>query len=256
MIDEVLRKRRREAVALGEREVVALFEKDGQTVTTAHLDKVANFFNFHKREEFFYAVGSKVIALPDSFKKLIQEGDKGNFFTRMFRTSKSNKSNGKTSKEESTSIGINTKKPFLLEEFNFTPNYEIATCCNPILGDETIGFVEEGNRVIVHKRSCTNATRLKSSAGNRIVQTLWGDHPNSLFEATFDIKGIDSIGILNAIIQYISEDINISITGINLSSHSGVFGGTFKVMVHSTDDIRRICDGLKKNPSINSITRI
>lgn len=256
MIDEVLRKRRREAISSGEKEVIALFQKDGQTVTTTHLDKVANYFNFRKREEFFYAVGNKSIALPDSFKKLIQEGDKGNFFTRMFRYSKGNKASIPSSEKEASSSKINPKKPFLLEEFNFTPNYAIALCCSPILGDETIGFIEKDEQVVIHKRSCPNAMRLKSSAGNSIVQTLWGDHPNSLFETTFEINGIDSIGILNAIIQYISEDINISITSINLSSHSGVFGGTFKVMVRNTDDVRRVCEGLKKNPSINSISRV
>ncbi len=174
----------------------------------------------------------------------------------MFRYSKGNKASIPSSEKEASSSKINPKKPFLLEEFNFTPNYAIAPCCSPILGDETIGFIEKDEQVVIHKRSCPNAMRLKSSAGNSIVQTLWGDHPNSLFETTFEINGIDSIGILNAIIQYISEDINISITSINLSSHSGVFGGTFKVMVRNTDDVRRVCEGLKKNPSINSISRV
>ena len=98
--------------------------------------------------------------------------------------------------------------------------------------------------------------RLKSSKGNQLIETVWGDHPHSLFEATLAIKGMDSIGILNAIIQDISEDFYRSITSINLSAQGGVFGGEIKVMVHDVEDVRRIIDGLKQKDTIASVTRV
>ncbi len=135
-------------------------------------------------------------------------------------------------------------------------NYEIAPCCSPILGDDIVGFVSDQGVVTIHKRNCPEAMRLKSSKGDHLLDTIWGDHPQILFETTLSFKGIDSIGILNTIIQNITEDFNRSITNINFSAHGGVFSGVIKVMVHDTEEVKRIIEGLKKNPSIKSVSRI
>ena len=50
------------------------------------------------------------------------------------------------------------------------------------------------------------AMRLKSSFGERILNTVWSSHMNASFEATLEVKGIDSIGVLNTITKTISED--------------------------------------------------
>ncbi len=47
----------------------------------------------------------------------------------------------------------------------------MADCCHPIPGDDVLGYIDEQNRVIIHKRQCPVATRLKSSYGNRIIAT-------------------------------------------------------------------------------------
>lgn len=251
MIDAALRKERRKLIQEGEQKVVGLFEKNGMQVSASELDRIARYFNFKKREEFFYAVGNKTVELPDSFKKIVSEADNGNFFTRLFRS-------GKNQRRNSTgpnSTEIDTRQVYLLTEYNFKPNYVLAECCHPIYGDETLGFVKDGV-VTVHKRSCPTALRLKSSYGHRIVETAWSDHPHSSFEAVIQIEGIDSTGILNAIVQHITEDFNLAISTINLSANGGIFGGTIKVMIHDIASLKHVMDELKKNPSITSVARV
>lgn len=257
-IDAFLRKKRRELVTKGEEQVIKLFERDGIAVSSSELDRVAHYFNFHKREDFFYAVGTGSIILPNSFKKLMQEGDSRNFFTRLFRTSSKNKPGNTSGKgeEDTKAPRPDTKKPYLLKEHNFKTNYEIADCCRPIYGDETIGFIESRGTVTIHKRSCSIANKLKSSMGDKIVETIWSTHPQSTFEGTLEVKGMDSTGILNAVVQNITGDFNIPITNINLSVHEGVFAGTIKVLVRDTNSLAKVCEELKKNPSISSVARI
>lgn len=256
LLNKVLEERRKKAIEEGERLVLSTFEKEQMMVTSERLDRVARHYKFAQREDFFAAIGAKQITLTSSLRKCIQEENGANIFGRLFRSSKENKPGEGERTTTQISEAIDKKKPYILREQNLIPNYLQATCCTPILGDTVLGFVEEGNTVVVHKRSCEIATRLKSSKGNTIVQTEWGDHPNTLFEVSLEIRGIDSMGILNAIIQYISEDVNRSITSINFSVTEGEFGGILKVLVRNTDDIRHLCDGLKKNPSIIRVTRI
>lgn len=255
LVDAFLRKQRREQIAKGESMVVKLFEKDGKRVTPNELDRVANYYNFHKREDFFYAVGGGSITLPNSFKKLVHEGDGNNFFSRLFRTGR-----GKSFDQDASQGGdaskINTRVPYLLKEHDFKTNYIIAPCCRPIYGDETIGFIDDQGKVEIHKRSCPEAIRLKSSFGDRIVETIWSDHPQSTFDAKIEIQGIDSTGILNIVIQNITEDFLIPITDVQLHAHDGVFGGTIQLKVRDVATVRRVCEALRKNPSISTVNRI
>lgn len=256
IIESYLRKKKRETAQTGEEEVVKLLEKDGIVVTSTVLDRVANYFNYHKREDFFYAVGNGTILLPNSFKKLIHEGDNRNFFTRLFWSSNKAKGNGTPSEKRNKNNTVDTKVPYLLKEHDFKTNYKVAECCRPIYGDETIGFVQPDNSVVIHKRSCLEATRLKSSMGDKIVETIWSDHPHSTFLGTIEVKGLDSTGILNALIQNITEDFNIPIVNITMSADKGIFGGTIQVQVRDTIMLAKVCDELKKNPSITSVMRV
>ena len=132
----------------------------------------------------------------------------------------------------------------------------IADCCKPIPGDETIGFLNDDGNVIVHKRSCPIAMRLKSSFGERILNTEWSSYQSASFEATLEIKGIDSVGVLNAITKTISEDLNVNILRLVIEARDGVFEGRIKLKVHDVGDIQKLCVRLSKIDNIKSVSRI
>ena len=151
---------------------------------------------------------------------------------------------------------IDKKKPYILREEAFERNYVIADCCKPIPGDETIGFLNDDGNVIVHKRSCPIAMRLKSSFGERILNTEWSSYQSASFEATLEIKGIDSVGVLNAITKTISEDLNVNILRLVIEARDGVFEGRIKLKVHDVGDIQKLCVSLSKNDHIKSVARV
>ena len=252
-IDLYLRRQRRELAAKGEKEVMEVFRRDGVAVSASELDRVANYYNFHKREDFFYAVGQGLIQLPESFKKLAKEGDRKDFFSRLFGSSKRKSEEQRNAHAD---VVPDASKKYILEEHNFKTNYTVADCCMPIYGDETIAFINAQGKLVLHKRSCPVAMRLKSSYGNSIVETEWGNHSHSLFQGKIQIKGVDSTGILNTIIQNITEDFNLSITNVNMTSRDGIFGGTITLLVHDTDTLKKVCEGLRANPSITEVMRV
>ena len=147
------------------------------------------------------------------------------------------------------------KKPYILKEEAFERNYVIADCCKPIPGDESLGFINDDGNVVVHKRSCPIAMRLKSSFGERILNTEWSSHHSS-FEATLEIKGIDSIGVLNTITRTISDDFNVNIIRLLIEAKDGVFEGKVKMKVHDVEDIQRMCVVLSKIKNIQSVARV
>ena len=98
--------------------------------------------------------------------------------------------------------------------------------------------------------------RLKSSFGQRILSTEWSSHRNASFEATLEIKGIDTLGVLNTITKIISDEFNVNIQRLLIEAKDGVFEGKIKLKVHDVEDIQRLCVTLSKIKNIKSVGRV
>ena len=213
-IDAVLKRARKDAAKVGEEKVIAAFKRSDMEASTSNLDKLCMYFGFSKREEFFYAVEKGDVTLPENIKKLLKEKTDNVLFKYVKQALgvgvKNNKEKEEVQKEEKPKAKYDKSKPYILREEAFERNYVIAECCKPIPGDDALGFINDDGNVVVHKRSCPIAMRLKSSFGERILNTEWSSHKNASFEATLEVKGIDSIGVLNTITKTISDDFNAS----------------------------------------------
>ena len=143
-----------------------------------------------------------------------------------------------------------------LTEEAISKNYIMAECCHPIPGDDVLGYIDENNRVIIHKRQCSVAVRLKSSYGNRIIATEWDTHKELSFLVTIYLKGIDCMGLLNEVTQVISRQLNVNIRKLTIESSDGIFEGRIQLYVHDVDDVRTICNNLKQIQHIKQVVRV
>ena len=259
-IDAVLKRARKDAAKVGEEKVIAAFKRSDMEASTSNLDKLCMYFGFSKREEFFYAVEKGDVTLPENIKKLLKEKTDNVLFKYVKQALgvgvKNNKEKEEVLKEEKPKAKYDKSKPYILREEAFERNYVIAECCKPIPGDDALGFINDDGNVVVHKRSCPIAMRLKSSFGERILNTEWSSHKNASFEATLEVKGIDSIGVLNTITKTISDDFNVNIMRLLIEAKDGVFEGKIKMKVHDVEDIQKMCVTLSKIKNIKSVGRV
>ena len=256
-IDAVLKRVRKEVAKYGEIKVLDAFKRSELEASTSNLDKLGMYFGFSKREEFFYAVEKG--DLPENLKKLLKEKTDNVLFKYVKQALGVASKKVKQPEEEEAKKEkpkYDKKKPYLLKEEAFERNYVIAECCKPIPGDDSLGFINDDGNVVVHKRSCPIAMRLKSSFGERILNTVWSSHMNASFEATLEVKGIDSIGVLNTITKTISEDFNVNIMRLLIEAKDGVFEGKIKMKVHDVEDIQKMCVTLSKIQNIKSVGRV
>ena len=258
-IDAVLKRVRKEVAKYGEIKVLDAFKRSELEASTSNLDKLGMYFGFSKREEFFYAVEKGDVVLPENLKKLLKEKTDNVLFKYLKQALGVASKKVKQPEEEEAKKEkpkYDKKKPYLLKEEAFERNYVIAECCKPIPGDDSLGFINDDGNVVVHKRSCPIAMRLKSSFGERILNTVWSSHMNASFEATLEVKGIDSIGVLNTITKTISEDFNVNIMRLLIEAKDGVFEGKIKMKVHDVEDIQKMCVTLSKIQNIKSVGRV
>ncbi len=137
-----------------------------------------------------------------------------------------------------------------------TSTYSIAKCCNPIPGEDVIGYRNIYNSIIIHKSKCPNAVKLLSSQSDRILPTKWTTHKILSFLVKITIQGIDRFGVFNNITNSISKDLSINIRNINLASHDGIFEGVLELYVHSINDLNKLIVNLGKIKGVEKVSRI
>lgn len=262
-ITAYIRKIRKEAVKNGETKVLVACQKSNVEPSSQNLDKLAMYYGFSKRDDLYYSVEKGDVVLPENIRKVFKKDDKSGLFKyvkqalrRATQYSKSSSGENQPETDKKEKPVYDKKKPYILKEEAFERNYVIADCCKPIPGDECLGFINDDGNVVVHKRSCPIAMRLKSSFGERILNTVWSSHQLSSFEATLEVKGIDSLGVLNEITKIISEEFNVYIIRLLIEAKDGVFEGRIKLKVHDVEDIQKLCVRLSKIDNIKSVSRI
>ena len=261
-ITAILRRIRRDIAKEGEAKVIAALEHSGIEVLSSNMDTLAMYFGFSKREDLFCAVEKGEVVLPENVGKIIKgKGDNLLFkyvkkALRMTHNPGNGAESGKTEAQTAEKPKFDKKKPYILKEEGLSRNYIIANCCKPIPGDDSLGFINDDGNVIVHKRSCQIAMRLKSSFGERILNTEWSNYTNASFEATLEVKGIDAMGVLNEMTRIISSEFNVTITRLLIEAKDGMFEGKIKLKVHDVEDIQKLCVSLSHIDNVKSVTRI
>ncbi|MDT0642882.1 RelA/SpoT family protein [Zunongwangia sp. F363] len=136
-----------------------------------------------------------------------------------------------------------------------TLDYKLASCCNPIPGDNVFGFVTVSDGIKVHKKDCPNAIQLQSNYAYRIIPAKWIDSSQQDFKAVIRLTGIDNLGLVSEITKEISSNMNVNMKNINFESSDGVFSGRITLVVKNNSILNTIINRLKKINGIDKVTR-
>ena len=267
-IEAALRRQRRRICESGQKMLEEFVGGPEQLDNTLY-NKTLNYYKVEKREDLHYGLGSGELKLPDSMDKLLKQREsvepkQDNLFVRYMKQAMSGfKKTSEENKGADAEVAVSQVKPgeidrkavYKLKEVNFKKNFIVASCCNTLPGDEVFGFITDKNEVEVHKRSCETGIKLKSRFGERIVATEWGDYKQYSFLSSIVFSGIDRIGIMNAILSKLAEEIVVNIKSVNVTSKDGIFEGVFNVHVHSVEDVNVLISKIAKVDGVTTVHR-
>lgn len=243
-------------VSKGKKLIEEELEKLGLHINTSNVALILEQFNLTQPNELYLQAGKGVLDL-DEINKIVFKPKSSNVFVKYIKMPFSGLSDGnKQPQSVSVNSKIDRKKSVKLTEENAGTLYKLAECCHPIPGDDVLGYVDDSETVIVHKRQCPVAEKLKSSFGERIVSATWATHKVHSFIEILEISGIDKKGILIQILKVITQDCDVNIYKMNVETDAGIFNGRFYIYVHDTEEITNLCRNLIKIKEINSAQRI
>lgn len=221
--------------------------------------KIIPAYEVISKDELYSKVGSGLISL-DNLKKILKKNTK-NKWIRYWEIQFSKSAHRKRIQKQETeekSTKFDTKKPYLLRELSDEENtsYIVARCCNPIPGDDVIGYVTNEENVVVHKVTCAEAIRLMSRHGDRIVSAKWTTHKVLSFLARIEVRGMDRAGILSELVKVISDELRVNIRKLLIESHDGIFDSSIDLYVHNANNLNNLIGKIMKIKGVDSVKRI
>lgn len=234
------------------RDIYQKFLNDNSiTETNESFTKLLGTYHINTRDEFFYMLGNGEIQLGDYVARMLKKQNDSLLTRWIWRRGKKEEESPAPKRD-----AVNTKETYILRiDEHGHPNFKLGGCCNPIPGDEVLGFVTPDNDVEIHAIDCPRAIALKSTHGPRIVTTRW-DVRSIKFTAHIHIEGIDRFGILNELIAMISSQLAIDIRKLDIEAEKEVFHCDLWVKVEDSSIVNDLCDKIKKIEGVQRAARI
>lgn len=127
----------------------------------------------------------------------------------------------------------------------------LGKCCNPIPGDDIIGFTSRGKGIIVHRKSCSN---LKNIEKERLIDVSWTNMKNIKYTVKLQIQAKNTTGLLTQISTIISN-MNIDITGIKASVNNGESIINMTLQIPDKKHISELTNKLGQIPEVYQVFR-
>jgi GTP pyrophosphokinase len=128
-----------------------------------------------------------------------------------------------------------------------------ARCCNPVPGDEIIGFITRGRGVTVHKADCSNVT---ASDAERMIEVEWADTDGGDFNATINIIAYDSVSLMGDLATSVNN-VGVPIVGVNVKRDKKrrTSNVTMVVQVKSREELDKLIKAVRRRSDVVEVYR-
>lgn len=250
----LLRKDRAALLAHGRRLYEEFLRHEDIAPTDGLMERVLRNYRLESADDLYAMLASDEISLsPEQLKAARKK--RLSMVRRLLRNPFATRRPDRTESETPAPAPVDRKSIYVLHPDDIKPNYVLEQCCSPIPGDDVLGFVNDREQVVVHKVSCPEAMRLKSSYGPRLVATRWGAVAER-FIAQVALEGIDRLGMLEDITSTLSTKLSVNIRSLNITARNEVFNCEVTFMTDSTDTLSNIINALKNIKGIKKAQRI
>lgn len=134
--------------------------------------------------------------------------------------------------------------------------YSLATCCNPVVGDDIFAYVTINAGIKIHRGSCPNATHLMAGYGYRVKKAEWVTTGNVQSVVNLKISGVDDgPGVIERVTNKISSGLGINIRSMSIEGKEGFFEGKVSLIVQNKNQLNMVIRSLKNLQGISSVYR-
>ncbi|SFJ17590.1 GTP pyrophosphokinase [Halobacillus dabanensis] len=237
---------------LVEREIRNFGIQPKDVYTTDNLNRVSEKFNFANEEDMFAAVGYQGITAAQIATRLTekirkqrqQEQDLEQTLADVSTTEI--KTPTKSGKKDS-GVRVEGVDNLLVR---------LSKCCNPVPGDEIVGYITKGRGVSVHRADCPNVHT--EEAQTRLLPVQWETSvtDSKQYHVDLEIWGYDRRGLLNEVLQAVNET-KTNITAVSGKSDRNKMATiNITILIQNTNHLRKIVERIKQIQEVYTVRRV
>lgn len=133
---------------------------------------------------------------------------------------------------------------------------KIANCCNPLPGDEIVGYITRGKGVSIHRVDCPNMKYYAEHQPERFVDVRWGSDGRGIFQAEIAVQGISRNRLAMDVMSAISET-KTTINGVNFNrGEDDEFKGRVRLEIKNLEQLEYIMQKVHRIRGISEVRRI
>lgn len=133
--------------------------------------------------------------------------------------------------------------------------FKVAKCCNPIPGDNVIGFISINGGVTLHRTDCNNVKALKKNFPYRIVDVKWHKEDSGFSEVTINIVANNELGLLG-LVSNVIKDLHINILNANFDTKGSRSVAKLVLQVNNTNLLEQLLRKLKSIQGVLEVRRV
>ncbi|SFB40801.1 GTP pyrophosphokinase [Cohnella sp. OV330] len=253
------KEKREENVAKGrdaiERELKRLGLEPSEWMTDDKLLEAARKFTFNDTEDMMSAIGFSGITAAQVVTRLTEKLRREAEEAQQIQLTNEVKevrapSAAAAANRSRTSSGVRVKGvDNLLVRF--------ARCCNPVPGDPIIGYITRGRGVSVHRSDCQNLpTAAEGEEAQRVIEVEWCEEVEASYSVEIEILGHDRRGLLNEVLQTVSESKTNIAAVSGRSDRNKVAIMHLTILIRNKEHLQNVVDKIKRIKDIFSVQRL
>ncbi len=136
-------------------------------------------------------------------------------------------------------------------------DFSLATCCNPLPGDQVFAYLTANAGLKIHRINCPNSGHLMANYGYRVMKAEWVYTGVGNFVADLKITGMDKgPGVIEQLTHAISSHLGINIRSLNIAGKDGYYEAAISLNVASTNQLNQVIHSLKNMDIVSTVARI
>jgi GTP pyrophosphokinase len=216
-------------------------------------DVLVKHYQFLSHVDLYYALAMESLTISEIFKTFVVENGKivlKEHDLPILEEELVTKPSKQKRVDSTTKLVINGEPA---DKYDFS----LASCCNPVQGDDIFAYLTANAGLKIHRTSCPNADNIMVNYGYRVMKADWVGTTDAFFVAELVITGIDDgPGIIQRLTHEISNLLGLNIRSFNISGDGGYYEGKVSLLVKNTEQLKRVIYHLENLPSVSSVRRL
>lgn len=258
---------REDSINRGKNEVADLLRENNlnakEYLDKDHINTILNHFNYGNSDELYAAIGFGDQSAIGVYNRLTEDLRRKDQEEKQKQREKEIMSAGQVatrdvdSTKSASAMKVKHKNGVMIQGVSDLMLH-LAKCCNPVPGDEIIGYVTKGRGVTIHRTDCKNMINANDNNEGRLIEVAWenvSDSSNQAFNANIEIFGYNRASLLSDVINKLNS-LTKNISNISGKVNDDNIGHIYvTVAVSSASQLKDILSKLRDIPDVYETKR-